>query len=111
MIPGIGIALTLVVTVGLYAVWGSAAILPGLIFGALATALQAAAVRGLPTKAAEFDRLARQWGVGVGLRFAGVVLVAIAVLVDRDRFPPIPTAFGFLGVMIPLLFLELKRLR
>ena len=39
------------------------------------------------------------------------LLVVVAIVVDRGRFPPLPTAFGFLGVLIPLLFLEVRFVR
>jgi hypothetical protein len=37
-----------------------------------------------------------------------VLLFLVAVLVDRRLFPPLPTALGYLGVVIPLLFLETR---
>jgi hypothetical protein len=30
------------------------------------------------------------------------------VLVGPDQFPPLPTAFAYLGVLIPLLFTETR---
>jgi hypothetical protein len=33
------------------------------------------------------------------------------VVLDRAHFPPLPTAFGFLGVLIPLLWLEARFVR
>jgi hypothetical protein len=39
------------------------------------------------------------------------VLVLVAVLAERERFPPLPTAFGYLGVVVPLLFLEVRFVR
>jgi hypothetical protein len=35
----------------------------------------------------------------------------VAILLDRERFPPLPSAVGFLGVLIPLLFLEVRLAR
>jgi hypothetical protein len=40
-----------------------------------------------------------------------VVLVGVAVTLDPERFPPLPTAFAFLGVLVPLLFLEVRLVR
>jgi hypothetical protein len=40
-----------------------------------------------------------------------VVLVVVAILVDRARFDPLSTAFGYLGVVVPLLFLEVRFVR
>jgi hypothetical protein len=45
----------------------------------------------------------------MGLRFFGVVLVGIAVLAAPERFPPLAVALGFLGTLLPLLFLEARR--
>jgi hypothetical protein len=41
----------------------------------------------------------------------GVALVAILVTLDPTHFPPLPTALGFLGVLVPLLFLEVRLVR
>jgi len=106
---GPGIALTVLVTAIEYLAWGRAAVVPGVTFGLLATAIQDLAVRrlrrGLAGTAAE---LMKQFAFGVGLRFGGIVLFAVAVLVDRALFPPLPAAVDYLGVVIPLLFAETK---
>jgi hypothetical protein len=47
----------------------------------------------------------------MGLRLGGVVLLMVAVVVRRDLFDPLPTALGFLGVLIPLLFFEARPTR
>jgi hypothetical protein len=52
-----------------------------------------------------------RWGWGMGLRLLGVVLFAVAVLIRPDIFPPLPTAFAYIGVLIPLLFAETRLLR
>jgi hypothetical protein len=107
-----GLVLTIVVSVVLAAVFGRGALLPAGVFGALATALQAGAVRALRTglrgNQAEF---VKGFMTGSGLRLVGVVLVAVVVLVDRDRFPPLPTALAYVGVVVPLLFLEVRFIR
>ena len=41
----------------------------------------------------------------------GVFLVPVAVMVARDRFAPLPTAFGYVGVIVPLLFFEARLFR
>lgn len=61
---------------------------------------------GRPT----IDRLG-WYAVGVVLRFLGVLLVALLVLLDRERFPPVATTFGYLGTILPLLVLETRRRR
>jgi len=53
----------------------------------------------------------RGWAAGFGLRLLGVALMTAAIVARRDLFPPLPTAFGFLGVTIPLLFMEIRLAR
>ena len=109
---GWGIGLTALGTgfLGLY--WGRGAILPGLVFGALATAIEAVAL----------TRLRRTWNEpgtgplkgfaeGMGLRLAGVGVMAAAIVLNRSVFPPLPSALGFLAVLVPLLFLEVRWVR
>jgi hypothetical protein len=109
---GAGLLLTMVVTAILVRVIGREALLPGLACGLLATVLQAFAVRalrqGLTGNHTDFTK---GFVIGTGLRFLGVVLVLVAILVDRARFQPLPTAFGYLGVVVPLLFLEVRFVR
>jgi hypothetical protein len=107
-----GAALTALVTVILWLVWGEAAVIPAITFGLLATAIQLCAVAVLrPAISQSFAKLMARWGIGMGLRMLGVVLFAVAVLVDRDLFPPLPTAFGYLGVLLPLLYTEMRFLK
>jgi hypothetical protein len=47
----------------------------------------------------------------MGLRLAGVAALAAAIVIDRTVFPPLPSALGFLGVLVPLLFLEVRWVR
>lgn len=102
----------MLVTGVLWWAWGDAAIVPGLVFGGVATLIQAAALKAMrgATKLPPMA-LAARWGLGITLRFGGVVLFAVAVLVDRERFPPLPAAFGYLGVLLPLLVLEQRMAR
>ncbi|MGH7629716.1 MAG: hypothetical protein ACREOF_10130, partial [Gemmatimonadales bacterium] len=60
---------------------------------------------------ARFTEFLGAWAWGVGLRFGGVVLLAAATLAAPAHFPPLPSAFGFLGVLIPLLLLEIRLTR
>ena len=90
-------------------VWSRVGALAALAFGLVATALQLVAARAISRTGVEatIDRPAL-YGVGVLLRIAGVVLLALAVSLDRDRFPPLPSALGYLGTVLPLLFLETR---
>ena len=109
---GVGLALTVGVTGVLYLVWGPGAVLPGVVFGLLAAAISMVAVqllrRGL--RGTYVQTMAR-WAMGMGLRLVGVLLFVVAVTWKRELFPPLPTAIGYLGVLIPLLFYEMRLLR
>lgn len=109
---GLGIALTALVTGLLYIGWGREALLPALVFGLLATGIQVASVALVrPAFAGDTTRLLKRWGWGMLLRMLGVALVAILATLDQTHFPPLPTALGFLGVLVPLLFLEVRLVR
>lgn len=107
-----GLVLTALVTGLLTLWWGRAALVPGVGFGLLATVIQVISA-GLVAPAAqdEFGVLIRRWAVGLGLRVGGVVIFGVAVLLNRELFPPLPSAFGYLGVVVPLLFWEIRFLR
>jgi hypothetical protein len=47
----------------------------------------------------------------MALRLAGVAAMAVATVVAPTQFPLLPTALGFLGVLVPLLFLEVYLIR
>ncbi|UCF39691.1 MAG: hypothetical protein JSW43_08040 [Gemmatimonadota bacterium] len=109
---GIGLALTVGVTGVLYLVWGPGAVLAGGAFGLLATAISVVAVallkRGLR---GTYAQTMANWAMGMGLRLAGVLAFVVAVKWMGDLFPPLPTALGYLGVLLPLLFYEMRLLR
>jgi hypothetical protein len=105
----IGLALTGGVTALMVLGWGRGALVPGLAFGGLATAIQVTADRMVrPGRELPLADFARRWVAGMGLRLVGVVLVAVAASLARETFPPLPTALGFLGVLVPLLFTEIR---
>ncbi len=104
----VGLALTAVVTTILTLVFGQQAVIPGLTFGCLATIIQQVAVVLVkPVVEGPTKKLIARWSIGMGLRAAGVGLFLVAVLLSRDIFPPLPTAFAYLGVIVPLLFTEI----
>jgi len=81
-------------------------------FGLVATGLQTAAVAlVVPALARPWDVMMKRWLGGMALRLAGVVAFGVAVGIDRDRFPPLMSALGLIGVMVPLLFFEGRLLR
>lgn len=107
-----GLTLTAVVTALLVWGFGAAALIPGLVFGALATAIQMAAGLFLRRAAGKpFEQLLKAWGMGMGLRVLGMFLFLAAVLADRTVFPPVPTALAFVGVLIPLMFSDIRTIR
>jgi hypothetical protein len=109
---GIGVGLTALVTTLLYIGWGREALLPALVLGGVATGIQVVSVALVrPAFAGETARLLKRWGLGMLLRLLGVALVALLVTLDQTHFPPLPTALGFLGVLVPLLFLEVRLVR
>jgi hypothetical protein len=106
---GWGVGLTVIVTGVLWLIWGEQALVPGLTFGLLATAIQlAAAISMAQAREDDFSAFVRRWVVGMVLRMVGVVFVFVAIAVRPELFPPLPTALGFLGVVIPLLFSEIR---
>jgi hypothetical protein len=104
--------LTAAVTGILAVFWGRSAILPGVAFGGLATVIQLSAVAVVrPALGAPFSKFLGRWGMGMAFRLGGVVVFLVAVLIDRALFPPVPSAFAYLGVLIPLLFTEMHFLK
>ncbi|MEZ4411567.1 MAG: hypothetical protein R2910_01110 [Gemmatimonadales bacterium] len=107
-----GLTLTAVVTALLVWGFGATAFIPGVVFGALATAIQMAAGVFLRRAAGKpFEQLLKAWGMGMGLRVLGMFLFLAAVLADRTVFPPVPTALAFVGVLIPLMFSDIRTIR
>jgi len=107
-----GLLLTALATALLTWTFGRAALLPGVSFGLLATAIQLAAGVYLKRAAGQpFEQLLKAWGIGMGLRVAGMFLFLGAVLMDRTLFPPLPTALAYVGVLIPLMFTDLRTIR
>lgn len=108
----LGVALTVLVTAALWGGFGMQAVIPGVTFGLISTVIQLLAIRSLKAGwSGSNQEFLQGVGVGMALRMLGIVLVLVAIVVDRGRFPPLPTAFGFLGVLIPLLFLEVRFVR
>jgi hypothetical protein len=109
---GFGLLLTIFVTALIWLGWGVQAAIAGGAFGLLATAIHMVSVAALKRAwHAPFKELAKGWGIGMALRLGGAVVWMLAVLLRGDLFPPLPTAMGFLGVLIPLLFSEIRFLK
>lgn len=108
----VGSLLTLLVTTVLARTMGPETLLAGGVMGLVATAIEVAATRWLRrADGGTTTALFQAFGAGMALRLAGVGLFAGLVLWDRGQFPPLATGLGYLGVMVPLLFLELRLIR
>jgi len=64
-----------------------------------------------PVMGDPFSKFMGRWGMGMAFRLGGVVVFLVAVLIDQALFPPVPSAFAYLGVVIPLLFTEMYFLK
>jgi len=109
----IGLTLTALVAAVFGLVSGRTAAVAAGSFGALATVLHAAAMAiAKPSLAAgDYRGLLGRWGAGTLLRLLGIVLIPVAVAVDRSWFAPLPVALGYVGVLFPLFLLEVRRFR
>ena len=111
-----GVLLTAIMTGIAWRLWGEAAAIAALVFGLIATAIQLgslavmAPVRSGKTSA-PLPKFMARWGIGMGLRMAGVIALAVLAAVDQTHFPAVPVALGFLGVLLPLLALEVRLVR
>jgi hypothetical protein len=107
-----GALLTAAVVVGGGAAAGLSGALGAASGGAIAALVQWAAVRRLAGQTEVSTRdFVRRWATAAALRLLGVALVTVLVVAARDAFPPLPTALGFLGVLLPLMALELRMVR
>lgn len=107
-----GLGLTGLVTAALVLKLGAAALIPGLVMGLAATGIELMAARWLVRGLKVSTQGAMQgFGAGMLFRLLGVGLFAGLVVWNRVLFAPLPTALGYLGVLIPLLFLEARLIR
>jgi hypothetical protein len=85
----------------------------GLLFGgAVALAAQVWAVLLLkPKMRAPNPEFMARWLGGMAIRFLGLVAVAGWTITHPASVPPVPALLGYLGVLLPLLFLETRFLR
>lgn len=105
----LGLAMTAAITGLAWGIWGSGGVTAALVFGMAATTIQLVAARaatrlGVP---ATPDHL-RVYVMGMLLRIGGVALLGAAVMIDRATFPPGPAALGYLGTLLPLMWLETR---
>ena len=80
--------------------------------GAVALAAQGAAVALLrPAMQVPTPAFMARWFAGMGIRAGALGLVLVAAITHRGALPPLEASLGFLGVLLPLLFLETRFLR
>jgi hypothetical protein len=109
LLPGL---LMTVLAAGVAALaWNAESAMAAGSFGLLATGIQLVAHRLSGRVTSARSPFPAGWLWGTALRLSGVVAIAVAVVVNRQVFPPLPTALGYLGVLIPLLVLELRSTR
>ena len=111
---GVGLALTAVAGgVAFFLYLSPTVAVTAVIFGLLATKLQYLAGRSQAkvAKDAPFKEFVKGWGMGMGLRLLGVVILAVVCSAWPAQFPAVGAAIGYLGVVIPLLFLETRSSR
>ena len=103
-----GSATALVMALGALAIWDQVAATAALFLGLVATVMQLLA--GWRSRDVGIDQL-RVYVVGVVLRFAGVLVLGVMVTLDPQRFPALPSAMGYLGTVLTLMYRETRLTR
>jgi len=101
LLAALGVVLVIVV-----AVFGGR---PAAIGGAAALVAQVALLR--PVMQASQPVFMARWLGGMGVRVLALGAVLAVAATHRAALPPLPASLGFLGVLLPLLFLETRFLR
>lgn len=110
----VGLGLTAVAGIGSFLAYLSPAVaMTAVVFGLLATRLQMLAIQlaARVPKEAPFAEHVKGYGRGMALRLLGVVALLVLCTAWPAYFPAIGAAIGYLGVLIPLLFLEMRTAR
>ncbi len=104
-----GVLVTLVVAAITGAIWGRLGVIDGLALGGVATAMQLLAARMMRRSGVlpSVDHLG-VYSLGMLFRAMGVVVLALLTLGWPDWFRPGPSAVGYLGAVLPLLYLETR---
>jgi len=85
---------------------------PAAIGGGVAVVAQTWAVLLLrPGMRAPNPQFMARWLGGMGIRFLALGVLLVWSVTHRASLPPLPAALGFLGVLLPLLYLETRFLR
>ena len=105
----LGVAATAAITTLVWLLWSRTVVTAALVFGLAATTIQmvAARIASRLGKPATPDQL-RVYVIGMALRVLGVAALGLAVTLDRATFPPGAAALGYLGTLLPLMWLETR---
>lgn len=107
-----GAGITILVAAILVAWLGRPALVPAVVMGAAATGIEFMATRWLVRGLRSSPRETMQaFTAGMLFRLVGVGLFAGLAAWDRGTFPPLATGLAYVGVVIPLLFLEARFIR
>jgi hypothetical protein len=107
-------SLALLVALGVVLLAAAAALggKPAVIGGGVAVVAQTWAVLLLrPAMRAPNPQFMARWLGGMGIRFLALGVLLVWSITHRTSLPPLPAALGYLGVLLPLLFLETRFLR
>jgi len=89
------------------ALGGTMAGVAALIGASVATAAQVAAVAMLrPAMQAKAGQFQQKWVLGMAVRFASFIVVAVLLVTLAAQLPPLWLAAGYLGTLLVLLFAE-----
>ncbi len=90
----------------------SSTLLAVLVGSGMAVLAQAWAVLLLrPKMRAPSPEFMARWLGGMAIRFLALVAVAAWTITHSASIPPVPALLAYLGVLLPLLFLETRFLR
>lgn len=104
LLAALGVGLVLVAS----AVGGK----PAAIGGGVAVIAQLWAVALLkPKMRAPNPQFMARWLGGMGIRFLTLGALLVWAVTHPDTLPPMPAALGYLGALLPLLFLETRFLK
>jgi hypothetical protein len=91
------------------ALGGTMAGVAALIGASVATAAQVAAVAMLrPAMQAKAGEFQQKWVLGMAVRFASFIVVAVLLVTLASQLPPLWLAAGYLGTLLVLLFAETR---
>ncbi|MEK7668079.1 MAG: hypothetical protein AAB409_05475 [Gemmatimonadota bacterium] len=109
-LSGAALAAAVVVPAALWR--GPEAALAGIVGAAVALSAQAGAVLLLrPGMGAGTPEFVSRWALGMAVRGASFLVVALLLFLVKDRLPVIWMAAGYLVVLVPLLFVETRFLK